>query len=234
MAPERRTATLLAFAQAERRTATLLAFAQAFERTAMDDAIDLFDLLVTDIVRGAQHAGEKARLRTLHDLDAAALQLWEALQVLLDKAVEAAAIRTHTCARVPRERLLEAGAEVERLTRPPDDHDDAELVERYHSVRRFLPTRLRIVSFEGTQAGQPMLKALNFLSQMEPQRRPARQHAPLEGVPSAWRRLVKPPREAEVDRRAYTLCTLERLQDNLRRREVFVSRRARWGNPRIT
>ena len=70
----------------ERRTATLLAFAQAFERTAMDDAIDLFDLLVTDIVRGAHKEGEKERLRTLHDLDAAALQLWDALQVLLDEA----------------------------------------------------------------------------------------------------------------------------------------------------
>jgi hypothetical protein len=56
----------------ERRTATLLAFAQAFECTAMDAAMDLFALLVTDIVRGAHNAGEKARLRTLHDLDAAA------------------------------------------------------------------------------------------------------------------------------------------------------------------
>ena len=106
----------------ERRTATLLAFAQAFERTAMDDALDLFDLLVTDIVRGAHKAGEKVRLRTLHDLDAAALHLWEALQFLLDTAVEAMAIRTQTFARVSRERLLEAGAEVERLTRPPDDN----------------------------------------------------------------------------------------------------------------
>jgi hypothetical protein len=34
----------------ERRMATLLAFAHAIERTAMDDAIDLFDLLVTDYV----------------------------------------------------------------------------------------------------------------------------------------------------------------------------------------
>ena len=217
----------------ERRTATLLAFAQAFERTAMDDAIDLFDLLVTDIVRGAHKEGEKERLRTLHDLDAAALQLWDALQVLLNEAVEATAIRMQTFARVPRERLFEAGAEVETLTRPPDDNYYAELVERYRSVRYFLPTLLRIVSFEGTQAGQPMLKALNFLSQMEHQRRPDLQHAPLDGVPSAWRRLVKPPREAEVDRRAYTLCTLERLQDNLRRRDVFVSRSERWGNPRI-
>ena len=86
----------------ERRTATLLAFAQAFERTAMDDALDLFDLLVTDIVRGAHKEGEQTRLRTLHDLDAAALHLWEALQVLLDQHVEAGAIRTHTFARVCR------------------------------------------------------------------------------------------------------------------------------------
>jgi len=217
----------------ERRTATLLAFAQAFERTAMDDALDLFDLLVTDVVRGAHKEGEKTRLRTLHDLDAAALHLWEALQVLLDTEVEAGAIRTQTFTRVPRERLLEAGAEVERLTRPPDDNYYAELVERYHSVRRFVPTLLRTVSFEGTQAGQPMLKALHFLSQLEHQRRPDMQHAPLDGIPSAWRRLVKPPRAAEVDRRAYTLCTLERLQAHLRRRDVFVARSERWGNPRL-
>ena len=217
----------------ERRTATLLAFAQAFERTAMDDALDLFDLLVTDVVRGAHKEGEKTRLRTLHDLDAAALHLWEALQVLLDTEVETGAIRTQTFTRVPRERLLEAGAEVERLTRPPDDNYYAELVERYHSVRRFVPTLLRTVSFEGTQAGQPMLKTLHFLSQLEHQRRPDMQHAPLDGIPSAWRRLVTPPHAAEVERRAYTLCTLERLQDHLRRRDVFVTRSERWGNPRL-
>src|SRR5439155_13855904 len=72
----------------ERRTATLLAFAHAFERTAMDDAIDVFDGLVSDIVRGAHKEGEKERLRTLHDLDSAALQLWDALQVLLDHTVK--------------------------------------------------------------------------------------------------------------------------------------------------
>jgi hypothetical protein len=46
----------------ERRTATLFAFAHAFERTAMDDAIDLLDGLVSDIVRGAHKEGEKERL----------------------------------------------------------------------------------------------------------------------------------------------------------------------------
>lgn len=217
----------------ERRTATLLAFAQAFERTAMDDAIDLLDSLVSDIVKGAHKDGGKERLRTLQDLDIAALQLWEALQVLLDYNVKPSEIRSQTFTRVPRGRLLEAGAQIETLTRPPDDNYYEELVVRYKRVRRFLSTLLQTVSFEGIQAGQPLLDALSFLRRIDKQRRPDMSQAPLEGVPNAWRRLVKPPRQPEVDRQAYTLCTLERLQDNLRRRDVFVSRSERWGNPRI-
>ncbi len=41
------------------------------------------------------------------------------------------------------------------------------------------------------------------------------QPAPLDIVPGPWRRLVKPPPDPVPDRRAYTLCLLERLQDNL-------------------
>ena len=46
----------------ERRLATFLAFARAFELTAMDDALDVLDLLLSDIVRTAQNTGEKERL----------------------------------------------------------------------------------------------------------------------------------------------------------------------------
>ncbi len=217
----------------ERRMATLLAFACAFELIAMDDALDVLDLLITDIVRDAHTDGQKERLRTLRDLDAAALQLWDALQILLDERVDATAVRTQTFAQMPRERVLDAGAQVETLTRPPDDNYYPELVERYRRVRLFLPTLLRTVSFESTQAGQPMLKGLRFLAQIEPQRHPNMQQAPLDFVPGAWRRLVLPPHQTVADRRAYTLCSMERLQDSLRRRDVFVARSERWGDPRI-
>ena len=217
----------------ERRLATLLAFARAFEVIAMDDALDLLDLLMTDIIHEAQTAGQHARLRTLRDLDTAALHLWGAIQVLLDEQIDEAAVRRQAFAQIPRQQLVEAGAQVETLARPPDDHYYPELVDRYRRVRLFLPPLLRTVAFDGTQAGQPMLTALAFLRQLEHRRPPDMRRAPLDLVPSAWRRLVLPRHQPVADRRAYTLCLMERLQDSLRRRDVFVRRSERWGDPRV-
>jgi len=55
--------------------------------------------------------------------------------------------------------------------------------------------------------------------------------APLGVVSRPWRRLVLGSKRS-VDRRYYTFCTLERLQDALRRRDVFVSPSERWSDPR--
>jgi hypothetical protein len=52
----------------ERRIATLVAFARKLEATATDDALDLFDRLVSDLVSGSRSAERKERLRTIKDL----------------------------------------------------------------------------------------------------------------------------------------------------------------------
>jgi TnpA family transposase len=217
----------------DRRLATLLAFAHAFEVIALDDILDLLDLVITDIVHTAESEGQKERLRTLRDLDTAALQLWEAIQILLDEQLADTAVRRQVFAQIPRQQLVDAGTQVESLARPPDDRYYPELVERYQRVRRFLPTLFTTVALEGTQAGQPLLTAWQFLADLEHQRHPDMHGAPLALVPGAWRRLVLPRRQAVADRRAYTLCVLERLQDSLRRRDVFVRRSERWGDPRV-
>lgn len=59
------------------------------------------------------------------------------------------------------------------------------------------------------------------------------QQAPLDIIPGAWRRLVLPRHAPGPDRRSYTLCILERLQESLRRRDIFVARSERWGDPRV-
>jgi hypothetical protein len=55
--------------------------------------------------------------------------------------------------------------------------------------------------------------------------------APREVLTPAWRQLAE-PRQGSLDRRFYTFCVLERLQDGLHRRDLFVTPSERWGDPR--
>ncbi|HEY6410009.1 MAG TPA: Tn3 family transposase, partial [Ktedonobacteraceae bacterium] len=122
-------------------------------------------------------------------------------------------------------------ATIYELARPADDNYYQEIVARYPAVRRFFPALLRTVSFASNEAGKPVLKALTFLKDLEGQKHPAMDSAPMEVVPASWKRLVAPA-GAPVDRRYYTLCVLERLHEALRRHDVFVDESARWGDPR--
>jgi TnpA family transposase len=216
----------------DRRIATLLAFASAFEATAHDDALDLFDLLLRTAFSRAQREGQRERLRTIRDLDAAALQLRDACLVLLDNACLDEAVRSLVFERIPQAQLEAAVTTVGQLTRPPDDNYAQEVVERYRLMRRFLPTLLRTLDFESTQGGQATLEAVHFLRGIEGHSNPHMHHAPLDIVSRSWRRYVV-DREQQVKRPAYTLCVVERLQEALRRHDIFVTPSERWGDPRI-
>jgi TnpA family transposase len=215
----------------ERRIATLLAFAREFEIRAMDDALDLLDVLMTDTMREAENTGKTERIRTLRDLDAAALCLVAGMKIILDETYDDAEIRKVIFARIPKEQLSAAATTVEELARPPNDNYYPELISKYLRVRRFLPTLLQTVTFASTSAAQPILTALEFLTSIEGQRRPNMEMALLEIVPPSWQRQVL-SRDGEIDRRAYTLCVLEQLVDSLRRRDVFVEKSDRWCDPR--
>lgn len=57
--------------------------------------------------------------------------------------------------------------------------------------------------------------------------------APREVVNRAWQSLVFQKHHQPHDRRFYTFCVLQRLQDSLQRRDIFVSPSERYGDPRI-
>ncbi|MXH00882.1 Tn3 family transposase, partial [Escherichia coli] len=69
----------------ERRLAILTAFVKAQEISALDEAVDVLDMLILNITREAKKTGQKKRLRTLKDLDRAALLLARACALLLDE-----------------------------------------------------------------------------------------------------------------------------------------------------
>ena len=130
------------------------------EAIAIDDALDVLNLLVKDILAKSQTDGKKNRLRTLKDLDAAALQLAIACRVLLNPATEDNQVREEVWQRLTPEQLSSAIDDVEDIARPPEDNYYDELLKQWRSVRRFLPKLLSIVDFEGNQAGKKNPRSL--------------------------------------------------------------------------
>lgn len=225
----------------QHRVATLLAFAHTYLATVHDDALDVFDALMRATVSRAERLGQQERLRTIQDLDAAAQALRDACLVLLDDTGDPQTLRERVYARVPHEQLQAAITTVNELTRSPDDTYAQELLDRYLSMRRFLPTFLRTLEFDATQGGRTTLEAVQFLQRIEGRPRASMQEAPRAIVPRSWHRYVLPHntqqeeqgREpSQVNRPAYTVCVVERLHEALRRHDVFVEPSERWGDPR--
>jgi TnpA family transposase len=213
----------------DRRVATLLAFVRVYEAVAQDDAVDVFIQLFGERMTLVEHRGAQARLRTLGDLDAAALLLRDVCRLVRDGAVRDAELRATITDRIDAGDIDVAIASVTALTRPPEDHHYDDLLTRYSMVRQFLPRLLRTLRFGATGGGQPVLDALQFLREIEGQRRPELAEAPKALITKAWKPYVLEPGQ-RVSRRAYTFCTLERLRDGLRRRDIYVQPGERWGN----
>jgi len=215
----------------DRRIATLVAFAYAYTAATLDDALDLFDMLIADIAASAKTLGQKKRLRSLHDLDQAALALAEVCSILLDEAHPDDEVRKAVFTRMSLEQIAQAITTTYDLARPPEEDYQEEMLTRYHTVRRFLPRVLETIAFKAALAGDPVLKAVDYLKGWQGRRNPRLDDAPLESVDAGWKRLVL-DKAGEISQPAYTLCVLERLQDRLRRRDIYVEASARWSDPR--
>ena len=213
-----------------RRLATLVAFASTLEAAALDDALDLLDILITEIFSEAAHARDRARLRTMKDLDAAAIQLMQVGRLVLDPTLQDAALRSAIFQTLAREDLEAAINQVGALVRPPDDVYYQELAGSYARVRKFLPHLLRVVPFDATPAGQPVLEALHYLQQVE-QGSANPFNPPMTMVNRGWHRYVGTGQH--VDRKAYVFCCLEQVRAALRRRDLFIAPSVRHSDVRL-
>ncbi len=214
-----------------RRAATLVAFAREYEIVAQDDALDVFDMLLAKLLNKARKEGQQERLRTLRQLDQAALTLARACEVLLEDGCDEIDLRSAVFAQVSQDDLASALETVGTLSRLPGDEYYDQLLGRYRTIRGFLPMFLEVLDFHGVDAARPIMGALAFLESVEGERRPEMDNAPMGVVTSHWRPLVV-RRDEGVDRKAYSFCVLDRLRVALRRRDVFASPSHRWADPR--
>lgn len=217
----------------ERHTAMLVAFISTLEATAQDDALEVLEIVLADIFSEAATAAKKATLRTLKDLDAAALQTANVTRIVLDSQIGDGDIRQAVFRMMSRIDLEASVQQIENIVRPPEDVYYKELQGSYRRVRRFLPALLRTITFGASPAGQPLLEALEYMRTMglDAGRKKSIPDPPLNIVNSAWRKDVMG--SGKVDLKAYTFCLLDRVRTALRRRDLFVSPSVRYADPRI-
>ena len=219
----------------QRRIATLVAFARKLEATATDDALDLFDRLVSDLVSQSQGAERRERMRTIKDLDSAALTLRDACELLLDSELSnersLGEVRARVFAHTGEQELSRAVARVGEIARPPDEDHQKELLRRWQTARAFLPNLLATLDFQGTEAAEPLLAALGYLKNIDWKGRKSVDDAPMSVVSKGWQRLAV-DKSGKVDRKAFALGVLEVLQDALKRRDIYVAPSERYADPR--
>ena len=213
----------------DRRAATLVAFIRTLEASAGDDVIDLFDVVSTTMFSHARATAREARIRTLRDLDAAALLLRDAGAVLLDDDTADGEVRAAVFAGIERTALAEAVAQITLLALPGDATYFAEL-RRHPGKLRYLPALLGGIELEAAPAGKPLLDAVDHLRSIQ---RGAKKPgpAPTAFAPKAWAAQLRTS-DGAFDLAGYRLATVDRLRHAIRRRDVFPVRSIRYGDPR--
>ncbi|MEU0484848.1 DUF4158 domain-containing protein [Streptosporangium sp. NPDC006013] len=244
-------APLLARLNEPRRTATLVAVTRSLEAEAIDDALDLFALLMaTRLISPARRKASGDRLAMLPKLEKASKLLSKASRVLveqldlvaeadadLDPAALWAAVTDQAGA--TKEQVLAALESVEELV--PDDDGAAEaamraaLVDKYNTVRPFLKLLGESQALGAAAGGRKVLAAVRRLPELARRQVTRKPLLPKEVdgslVTAAWKRAVfanpNLPQGA-VDRDAYVVCVLEALHRALGVRDVFATSSLRW------
>jgi TnpA family transposase len=215
-----------------RRTATLVALLHTLEAAAQDDALELFEALAAEAISDAAKAHQQARLRTLRDLDSAALKLAKGWRLLLRDTTPAGAWREHVFETVPQAEIEAAVDKIEALVRPDDACNYEELRRRWRRVQRIFAALLGQVSFGAAPAAEPVKKAVDYLRALEESwSEAAMRDAPMGAVGRVWRRHVLDAR-GRVDPRAYVFAVLESFRGALKRREIFTAPSIRFADPR--
>ena len=136
--------------------------------------------------------------------------------MLLDGSLSDSEVRQTIFERISPDELLEATSLIHKkaTSRPPHYYD--QLLKSYRSIRRFIPTLLKTISFQGTTSSQALLKAWEFLHRLDHKDpRPSMQEAPQDVIHGVWASLVFDG-DGRIDRRYYTFCVLQQLQESLR------------------
>ena len=220
-----------------RRTAMLAALFHSLEAIAQDDAIELFEGLMNEVVNEAGKAYNTARMRSLRDLDKAALMLADVAELAIFEPVEDGPSiidkQAELLRRSGRDEIRAAMERARHLARPPDDRHFEELCAYWRRVHRLFKALLQRITFDANPIAEPVKEALDFLAGLENWTKGSLKGAPTACIGPAWKRHVFDGgnMSAPTNNRAFVFSVLEAMRKALKRRDIFVQSSIRFANP---
>ncbi len=216
-----------------KKLAALLCFAQYYEAVAIDDAIEVFDLLLQKYMNDLKLAQKKATLRSSKDLDKAAIILAEACSFILDDQVPNIDLRQNIYDQIAKISLQEARERVLELTTQAVDNSAKVIKGKYHSARKFLPAFLELIDLIALPNTLPLLDAFEFFKKQEHEKSGGVDFnkAPTSFIPDNWKAYIYPTPD-KISKPHYSMCLMDQIRLAIRRRDLFVHPSIKWTDPR--
>jgi TnpA family transposase len=213
-----------------RRLAALTCFLRQSYRDAVDQAVDMFDKLLTRTHTRAEHELSDQMRSQRQTIKAALAALRSLGAIILDDTVSNDALRPRLFAAVPRDALEAQVAGLDEWVTGKKSDAFHGLVRRFSHLRQFSPVLLHALEFfpDAGDGDVPCLEALRILKEMNADlKRKLPEDAPTDFIPKRLLPLVVT--DGKPDRKAWECALLLKLQDDLRSGNHSVKHGKRFG-----
>ena len=214
----------------DRRLAALVCFLRQSYRDAVDQAVDMFDKLLTRTHTRAEHELDDQMRGQRQTIKAALAALRSLGVIILDDSVAAVALRPRLFAAVPRDALEAQVAGLDEWVTGKKSDVFHGLVRRFSHLRQFSPVLLRALEFlpDAGDGDVPCLEALRVLKEINADlKRKLPDDAPTDFIPKRLLPLVVI--DGKADRKSWECALLVKLQEDIRSGNLSVKHGKRFG-----
>lgn len=217
----------------DRRAAVIVAGMVRLAIRIQDLIVEMVNQWLHESVTQAKKAIEQKRLQSLLEFDQAAFQLRDFAQHLLQLSQTTPIDMAKLFTQFERTQIEKAITIVNQIEQPETSSYQSLVVERYRSARRFLPSFLRLLTFNSIEGEtSDVLQATRFLRQLDQHPDETQLNEAPRGVISpSWRNLMLDD-SGQLRKEAYTMNVLQVLLQQLRQRDVYLMPSEDWADPR--
>ncbi len=211
------------------RLASLVCFLHQSYRDAIDQAVDMFDKLMTHVNSRAEKDLEKAMQQQKKMFHKSVELSRYVAEILLDLSLSADEKITRIVEKYPEEELQTLVDETAEWISGKKSHKFHLVMKRFSYLRQFTPTFLNALEFVKDSEQSDCLQALDVLKEINNStKRKLPEDTPTEFVPKKLVPFVM--NNGEINKQAWECSLLLKLQEEIKAGNVYIQDSKRFGN----